>query len=217
MLCGLSTWEDSPGSPVLILKVLSFFTLSRWVILVINQGDVFFLSIAGKLVTAIMGLATVSVISAILVSHLQHRGATKRVPRWLRQLAFKHMAYLFCMCTSVPNDDKRQGSVVPNGPDYNNMKAVQVKPKEHECLDGKNNGWPPEALRAVESMTSDIDSIARNLRYLTDRVKGQEADDIVVEEWRALARVFDRLMFWLSLIIMFVVFTVLLSGRDHEH
>ena len=55
--------------------------------------------------TAIMGMATLSVLTSILVLYLFHHSTAKRAPRWLRRLAFQGLARLLCMHAAVPADD----------------------------------------------------------------------------------------------------------------
>lgn len=54
--------------------------------------------------TAIMGMATLSVLTSILVLYLYHHSTAKRAPLWLRTLAFKGLARIFCMHAAVPDD-----------------------------------------------------------------------------------------------------------------
>jgi hypothetical protein len=55
--------------------------------------------------TAIMGMATLSVLTSILVLYLYHHSTTRRAPVWLRTLAFHWLARILCMHAAVPPDD----------------------------------------------------------------------------------------------------------------
>ena len=61
--------------------------------------------VVGVMMTAMMGMATLSVLTSILVLYLYHHTAVRRAPRWLRRLAFQGLARLLCMHAAVPVDD----------------------------------------------------------------------------------------------------------------
>ena len=56
---------------------------------------------AARLMTAIMGMVTTSVLTTIMILHLHHHSASRRPPRWMRTLAFNCLARIFCMPTLV--------------------------------------------------------------------------------------------------------------------
>ncbi len=157
-----------------------------------------------------MGITTVSVLTAILVAYLHHKDGSKRAPRWLRVFTFRILANMLCMCRSVPMKDQE---VHDNGAKNarNPSRATDVVTVEEI-----RKGIPEKVLDHVPA-SAELRSIMENLEYLTDKVRKQEAEEKVIDEWRALAMIFDRLMFWASLLVLVVTLTALLYRQDVEH
>jgi hypothetical protein len=54
------------------------------------------------------------------------------------------------------------------------------------------------------SMRGELSDIVRELRYITDKIKNDEANNAVAEDWKFAARVVDRFC-----LVMFTLFTVI--------
>ena len=57
------------------------------------------------MMTAIMGMATLSIIISILVLYLYHHPTTTRAPFWLRKFIFKYVARAMCIQHDMPHVD----------------------------------------------------------------------------------------------------------------
>ena len=64
---------------------------------------------------------------------------------------------------------------------------------------------------------STLEEILQNLRFITDRMKQEDADTHIMDEWKALGRVVDRLFFWVVCLILIVTTIAMMLQRDANH
>jgi hypothetical protein len=153
------------------------------------------------MVISIMTLSSVSVITSIWVLYLHHKDATRVVPHCLKIFAFNGMATLLCMKTSVPR-------VAPK-------EKVAPKPEADLMIEEDINGR--RTFPCQGHSLPDLSGIYDNLAYITDKMKEKEEEDIVMAEWRAVAKILDRMLFWVSSIVILLIFIALVTSQDKTH
>jgi len=70
----------------------------------------------------------------------------------------------------------------------------------------------------LQTIRSQMDVVTDQLRLMTSRIKNKERESVVMQEWQAVAKVIDRLCFWLVIILLSIsliwMFTTFLSDTN---
>lgn len=61
---------------------------------------------------------------------------------------------------------------------------------------------------------SELQQILDNLRFFVDRVKSNDKDDKVGDEWKALAMLLDRTFFWLTTFLAVILIPTFLLQKQ---
>lgn len=77
-------------------------------------------------------------------------------------------------------------------------------------------GLPPSVVTGGET-EKYLQEILMCLQELQGNIQQKEAQDEIVFEWKCLAIVVDRLMFWLAFLVIIITAPVMLLVRDNEH
>ena len=86
------------------------------------------------------------------------------------------------------------------------------EPTALELEIGKLDIVCPENL--PKATPSELEHIRRLLTYIVDSLKEKEKDKETEDEWRALAMVLDRIFFWITTIMAFVMIPTFLLRRS---
>ena len=165
--------------------------------------------VLGVMVISIMCLSTLSVLGSIAVLYLFHHHTQTRPHRILRKITFKFLARIMCMRLSVPEYEEDKIS-----PQYEDGHAVVVENVDSECTTVRSN------LKKMEAMgleMDDLKNILNNLTFIRTNIENKEKDEEIASEWRGVATVVDRLLFWISLIIVVIIMITILAQRDSDH
>ena len=147
-----------------------------------------------------MSLSSVSVLTSIWVLYLHHKDATRVVPHCVKIFAFRGMATILCMRASVPQLAPRE----------------KVAPKlngDHVNEDDGRRAYLPCQGHGIP----DLAGISDNLAYITDKMKEKEEEDIIMAEWKAVAKILDRFLFWISSFVIIFIFVLLITSQDTDH
>ena len=139
----------------------------------------------------------------VFVLSLHYRlPGTHKVPRSLKKLSFSFLARIMCMgddLIRMGDDDDDNGDdaeKTKQKPDvYENTYVTRQNGVSVIDDGGKKS---PEDSGIVsgrfESITHDI---MTNLRYIVKKNQDEDAEEVVLTEWKYVAVVFDRLFAWL--------------------
>lgn len=142
----------------------------------------------GEMVMTVMAMATVSVISAMLTIFIHFKGSAHRVPKWLRIVVFKGIARILCL--------KHEVDAIESVLDADNA----IKPFDSVVEDAVDIKPKPQ---------SELGAILKHLQMITEYLNEKKADDAVTDEWKLLAKIIDRLFFWVSLIVLVIAVIVI--------
>ncbi|CAH1268275.1 CHRNA9 [Branchiostoma lanceolatum] len=70
---------------------------------------------------------------------------------------------------------------------------------------------PPEVMVA-NKLEKRLDKIEKEVRYVTDRMRRKDKENLVAAEWQRVAKVVDRLFLWLSLLTAIAVSLLILGS-----
>ncbi|XP_046574361.1 neuronal acetylcholine receptor subunit alpha-10-like isoform X1 [Haliotis rubra] len=198
-LLGFWLPPDSGEKITLGITVLLAFSVFMLLIAENMPATSEFVPLIGIYLTVTMAMTSLSIILTVFVLQLHHVGPhQKPVPRWLRSLVFDIFARLVCMCHSTDSMRNRRQVIKTDDVCLSTFM---------ETIDGSNcngsvpyNGMPLAHERMLDRGDHTNDRITSHLKGLVRRQDSEERHQDVVNEWRFVAHVIDRLLFWIFLI-----------------
>ncbi|XGW21367.1 hypothetical protein V3C99_004376 [Haemonchus contortus] len=193
----------------------------------------------GIYLTVVMSMTSVSVVMTVMVLNFHHRGPfNEPVPNWARILVLDRLRRLLRMKLSNRGDSTRV-SVCPNSMMRRMSVRVAMDDMRKEIISvlgpGLLSGGNGVAESArLESLLVDVPQtefsveqngvvrkrprvgddlqvkLLRTLQVLVKRQENEEASERVANEWRHVAQVIDRLLFWIFLFATATITFVLL-------
>ena len=179
--------------------------------------------IPGIYLTIVMTLTSLSVIMTVFVLNLHHRGPSRmEVPRWLRYICLGKLQTLFCISNSkkystfLSPKESQFLRTMPLKVTLENIaqelqNEIQMENGMADTVITENQGTqihregrygstssgrhyrPP--LSRGHSGTSD--EIIQSLKRILEKHEREDRDYEVVQEWRKVAQVVDRILFWI--------------------
>ena len=181
-----------------------------------------------------MGLSTVTVLTSVLVLYLHHRGSVMRVPGWLRFAAFRVISRMLCMHLPplrliMKELRAEQAKHAFLGDQKTSKQSKDVASNmEMSLLDDDSKEKPSKETAGADTaddcppflrqLRVEISNLTGELKVLTNGIRKKEEDKLISEEWQAVARVIDRLLFWIVLIILVssLIWLLFESFREYE-
>lgn len=166
----------------------------------------------GIYLTVTMAMTSLSIVLTVFVLQLHHVGPnTKPVPVWIRKVVIGVIARAICMTSHLqgyyayrePNSKKDEmclTSFIDNLDikDSNNCNGRLNQTQLQYGLDnramGDNN----------RDRNVNYDKISRHLKILVSKHDGEDEFQDIINEWRLVAHIMDRFLFWLFLIGSFL-------------
>lgn len=178
--------------------------------------------LAGVYLTVAMTLTSLSIALTVFILQLYHAGPSsrRRVPAW--------MSRLFIHRVGPALGVRRRPSSAAVNHVWNRRRTRVVNTADPEVATG---GYLPLAMRSArERVVEGADTqqsrrpahqnlIARHLKLCLERHRAEQELDDIITEWRVVAVIFDRLMFWLFLVgtvgtAIFILLVLPLSKPD---
>lgn len=174
----------------------------------------------GIYLTVVMLMTSISVVMTVMVLNFHHRGPFDRpVPEWIRVLVLQKLRSFLKMHLQYPLNNNG-AMLVSNGlvRKLSTKKArglVSDNRFEEQFFPLQETDFISADGRSTTTRKSrrSIDMQTRLYRTLQALLKRQEADAVcqmLASEWREVARVIDRLLFWIFLICTVIITIVLL-------
>ena len=69
----------------------------------------------------------------------------------------------------------------------------------------------PESTQKKWVGNNDLEAMRRDLMMLKDVVMNKEKEGFVVEEWKCLGKIIDRLLFWLCTVVFLITVLSIMS------
>lgn len=171
-----------------------------------------------------MGMTSLSIILTVFVLQLHHVGPHQSgVPKWLQILSYDVLASILCLRPKIhPFQYHTVKTHVNNACfspymdtlDSNNCNGVIIhRPSNHtqQALNTNNTSQMTSRIQhpydshfngnLVENdMVETQDKITNSLKLLVEKQDLEERHQDIVNEWRFVALVMDRFLFWLFLL-----------------
>lgn len=173
-------------------------------------------TVAGKVVLFVMTMATISLLVAIITEYLVGQPEMATIPRLVRLVAFKYLARIVGLSKQVPVAPKQETTNPETGAathfsHHKRSLALQIHPvtmpnaKTATDITVTDIGLDEPKTRAkIPTSGDDVTELIAELRKITAYIAQKEADDSVCSEWKFLAKVIDRCLFWLCLLVTVV-------------
>ena len=161
----------------------------------------------GLYVAFVMGMAAVSTVTSVLCLYFHHHLPNKPVPRGAKVFFFKYLARILCMYDSVP--DLTATNWVTPKPSAEDKQSLAMSRASLKLEDAEMESG--EKKTAWQSADGEITA---HLRYITGRMKVKDQEVELEDEWKALARVIDRMFFYICLVIIASVCIYMFSRQD---
>ena len=137
--------------------------------------------LAGQVVTFVMVMSVISLLSSMMAVYLDGRSDATRPSKWLRTVAFKVLARVFCLTEEVPEV----------------MEECRVEPMMEATALKK------EVDEKKRSMT-EIGEVLHELQNITSYLKEKQRAEGVVDEWKLISKIIDRILFWCCFLITII-------------
>ena len=176
----------------------------------------------------VMIVSTCALASAMISIYLTHKSSSVRIPKRIRFVAFSVLAKLLFLRKEVPQHDsifhaedklgenKTTNKVAPGkidetktsnkfnpGPEENNKKIME----------NVDSNRPKSSQKHMCVCSDDLQAMRLDLMHLNNIVRKKENESFIVDEWKCLGKVIDRLLFWLCTIISVIT---ILSISSYE-
>lgn len=149
-----------------------------------------------------------TVVVSVIVLKVHHRSPKKRPPPWLRVFIHDVLGRLVC-------DDIRSRDHVGRSGNRVKVADIDSKPPPKVTLSGllEQNGFttsPREKLDTGVDTDNSVDrkpevelleKIVAGLEIITHHVNTIELDEFGCDEWKEIAKVLDKLFFWMSIVL----------------
>ncbi|XP_051875682.1 neuronal acetylcholine receptor subunit beta-3a isoform X1 [Pristis pectinata] len=142
----------------------------------------------GEYLLFIMIFVTLSIIVTVFVINVHHRSSTTYHPMapWVKKLFLQTLPRLLCMRGHTDRYHCR-GSA-PNSP-----KGKQRANEKHRHTSAKSD--------ENAAMVAILEKAAESVRYISSHIKKEHSIREVVEDWKFVAQVLDRIFLWLFLLV----------------
>ena len=154
-----------------------------------------------------MGMTSLSIVLTVFVLQLHHVGPhQKPVPQWLKKFTFRFLSRIFCMNSQVRShyrscqDPKRDETCLTTFVESDHM--------DHKNCNGRLTRHPYSLPGDRVDDTGDkvvtYDKISNQLKILVSQTDAEEELQLITTEWRLVAQIIDRMLFWLFFIGSFM-------------
>lgn len=180
--------------------------------------------------TIVMSLTSVSVIMTVLVLNLHHRGPSKHgVPLWMRKVFLEKLSHFFCVsnepsyshCYSEDGyfirnvslkltleniaqelqNEIQMDNKIPDTVTVVECHGTRIAERSeciHNTHQNENNLKHPDRTSWSHARTNE--EILKALRRIIEKHEREDKDYEMMQEWRRVAQVVDRILFWIFLL-----------------
>lgn len=156
---------------------------------------------------AIMAESAISLITTCVVLVIHYRSSENGappMPKWVRHFFLGTCARFFGIHGNYTDFNGQQKSTIRSEIGENNTAACiddfydNFYSKQNDNGDSRNNTIITSATS--QSVDGTLDIILKEVQIITKNMLGQHEKSDLQEDWRLLAKVLDRIFFWLFLV-----------------
>lgn len=158
-------------------------------------------------------ISTLSFILTVVIICIDRVGCKCQIPPWVRKWIMGKLAKCLFMQHEIPRREfskstlkNIQEKITKNGNLARVCENGSLGSSALNC-NASNRNVQMEAKRHPEF--HDLKELSSLLKDLLSQMKGEEQDTILAEEWKAVAKVLDRLFFFFVLFLLILVGSVM--------
>ncbi|XP_052281224.1 neuronal acetylcholine receptor subunit alpha-3-like [Dreissena polymorpha] len=205
-LLGFWLPPDSGEKITLGITVLLAFSVFMLLIAENMPATSEFVPLIGIYLTVTMGMTSLSIILTVFVLQLHYVGPhQKGVPHWLQFVSYELLARLVCMRprhNPFMSGFRSNSAVInrfPNDEHTSQIRTATLLPQQVLLNQFDNNH--SVNLNLLEPNPDETqDRITVSLKQLVEKQDLEERHQDIVNEWRFVAMIMDRVLFWLFLL-----------------
>ncbi|TSL89893.1 Neuronal acetylcholine receptor subunit beta-2 [Bagarius yarrelli] len=189
--------SDCGEKMTLCISVLLALTVFLLLISKIVPPTSLAVPLIGKYLMFTMVLVTFSIVTSVCVLNIHHRSPnTHTMPAWVKSYFLHRLPALLFM--------QRPGSFHPREKfrhthQHRTFSKNTFKSEPDTLPDSTDNTEIRKRLAVKQSV--DMEDAVAGVRYIADRMKCEDDDEAIIEEWKYVAMVIDRLFLWIFVFV----------------
>uniref|UniRef100_A0A8K9WPR6 Cholinergic receptor, nicotinic, beta 5b n=1 Tax=Oncorhynchus mykiss TaxID=8022 RepID=A0A8K9WPR6_ONCMY len=181
--------SDCGEKMTLCISVLLALTVFLLLISKIVPPTSLAVPLIGKYLMFAMVLVTFSIVTSVCVLNVHHRTpSTHTMPRWVKRLFLHRLPSFLFM--------RRPGS--SNIRERFRQKHQRRSYSDLKLRDGANTEF---RKRMTVKCHADVEEAVDGVRYVAEKMKIEDNDEGVIEDWKYVAMVIDRLFLWIFVFV----------------
>ncbi|KAG7328846.1 hypothetical protein KOW79_007020 [Hemibagrus wyckioides] len=169
----------------------------------------------GKYLMFTMVLVTFSIVTSVCVLNVHHRSpSTHTMPLWVKGFFLHRLpAMLFMQRPGSSNlREKFRHKHQNRSFSENSLKREQDALADSTLFvneDSKTMSWRIREMqdstevrkRISVKQSADMEEAVEGVRYIADKIKSEDDDEAIIEDWKYVAMVIDRLFLWIFVLV----------------
>ncbi|XP_077589344.1 neuronal acetylcholine receptor subunit beta-2 isoform X2 [Stigmatopora nigra] len=206
--------SDCGEKMTLCISVLLALTVFLLLISKIVPPTSLAVPLIGKYLMFTMVLVTFSIVTSVCVLNVHHRSpSTHTMPPWVKRVfMYRLPSYLFMRRPGRSNirerfrkkhQQKKAGAASLGRADSSSSSSFYVNEDSAKC-----HGWTFDegefGKRTTLKSSIDVEDAVDGVRYIADKMKSEDDDEGIIEDWKYVAMVIDRLFLWIFVCVCVV-------------
>ncbi|XP_077465169.1 neuronal acetylcholine receptor subunit beta-2-like [Stigmatopora argus] len=206
--------SDCGEKMTLCISVLLALTVFLLLISKIVPPTSLAVPLIGKYLMFTMVLVTFSIVTSVCVLNVHHRSpSTHTMPPWVKRVfMYRLPSYLFMRRPGRSNirerfrkkhQQKKAGATSLGRADSLSSSSFYVNEDS-----AKRHGWTFDdaefGKRTTLKSSIDVEDAVDGVRYIADKMKSEDDDEGIIEDWKYVAMVIDRLFLWIFVCVCVV-------------
>ncbi|XP_072519044.1 neuronal acetylcholine receptor subunit beta-2 [Salminus brasiliensis] len=207
--------SDCGEKMTLCISVLLALTVFLLLISKIVPPTSLAVPLIGKYLMFTMVLVTFSIVTSVCVLNVHHRSpSTHTMPPWVKDFFLHRLpTFLFMRRPGTSNmrekfrrkHQQRSFSEMPAKGDQDASDSTFFVNEDS----AKHMGWRTTDLpenselrkRLAVKCSVDVEEAMEGVRYIADKMKSEDDDEGIIEDWKYVAMVIDRLFLWIFVLV----------------
>uniref|UniRef100_A0A3Q3ICW9 Cholinergic receptor, nicotinic, beta 5a n=1 Tax=Monopterus albus TaxID=43700 RepID=A0A3Q3ICW9_MONAL len=217
--------SDCGEKMTLCISVLLALTVFLLLISKIVPPTSLAVPLIGKYLMFTMVLVTFSIVSNVCVLNVHHRSpSTHHMPNWVKRLFLVHLPTFLLMRHPGSSNADRSGTrknISQSGTEkrqYSNIRLSGIRTdtvyvneelahkfcwKVGDIPDG-SDGFSDFQRPSAVRWDMDLVEAVNGVRHIAEHMKTEDGDEGVIEDWKYVAMVIDRLFLWIFILVCVV-------------
>ncbi|XP_059377686.1 neuronal acetylcholine receptor subunit beta-2-like isoform X2 [Carassius carassius] len=206
--------SDCGEKMTLCISVLLALTVFLLLISKIVPPTSLAVPLIGKYLMFTMVLVTFSIVTSVCVLNVHHRSpSTHTMPKWVKYyFVFRFPAFLFMQRPGESNKFGRKHQHCSSSDLPAKSEADETDSTFFVSENAKHIGWRPGELqenteihkRMAVKCSAEIQEAVKGVRYIADKLKNEDDDEGIIEDWKYVAMVIDCLFLWVFVLVCVV-------------